>query len=360
MASRPPRPATPEPASLGSFRKWLARWQLRLALAFSAMLVIGSAPPLLFALGGVTGVRDPRPLQDVRRADAMINVLACQNGTWPSETEAVAPGKAASAAEAGLPSPTTSTGACGANTPARRAGPGVKLAPVRWALAFDSLFIVPGYVGWFLLSFAFLLLRGWPSHLAQRRVGRIDWPEIVLQLLCVIPVAAAAFDLAENGVTMIAIEDAVSNVLADDTVGDMHRATTCKLALFALSCLVAGGCALLAVARKALDDAARGGHALAGSVIDRVRRQPHNVVGFSTSLPDFDDGDGDTGPPDWRRVLRGVDRWIAASALLGLAAFATLMPALDTGTWLSAPAGCLLFVLQMACVLWRMRHPGRG
>jgi hypothetical protein len=340
-------------------RVWLARWQLRLALAFSAMLLIGSLPPLVFALAGATGVRDPLPLQDVRKADAMINLLACQNGTWPSDYQAVAPGKSASAAELEPASAAPGDRRCDASTPARRAGPGVRLAPVRWVLAFDSLLIVPGYVGWFLLAFAFALLRAWPPELRRRQVGRIDWQEVVLQLLCLIPVAAAAFDLAENGVTMIAIEDAVSNVLADDTVGDMHRATTCKWALFALSCAVAGLGTIAAAVRQAFDDAARGGGSMASSFIARMSRQPANVAGYAISLPD-DEGFIGGGPPTPLDVLRRLDRLLVASGLLGLAASVALMPSLDDGAWLSARAGVALFTAQVLCLLWRMWRPRRG
>ncbi|MGN6528892.1 MAG: hypothetical protein ACTHL8_21060 [Burkholderiaceae bacterium] len=357
MAERDAPPASPLPGSLGAFGGWLARRQRRLLVLFVALLAIGALPSLALRVVPVAGVRDPLPLQSVRGARAMIDVLACQNGSWPSQVQAVPPGKAASAAEVAAsappPPPPAATGSCDAAS-VPHDGPAVRLLPIRWVLALDSLGTVPGYAGLFMLALSFLFVRGWAADdRACLRPG-IDWRELVLQLACVVPAAAAAFDLAENGVTIIAIEDAVSGVLADDTVGDMHLATACKWGLFALSCALTAAIAVVGELRRLADGLwgrdtprelpaalARAVLVAAGSRLGLV----HGVRRIEV---------WDALPPALRSALSEVDGVLLASAAAGTIAWAALVPAGDALAPASTAAGIGAFILQMALVGWRI------
>jgi len=252
-----PLPRAPHASAIGlvDLRTWLARWRRRLLVAFVAMIAAGCLPTLVISVTHQDGVRNARPLQSVTTAGEMMRELTCQNGGWPSAREAVPPGKAASAAqwaasEAANATPTRKPPEAAAAACEQSSGAAVlpqtkavKLEPIRWVLGFDSLLVVPGYTGLFLLTFGFLFLRANPIAPGDEERVTVDRRELVLQLLCLVPAAAAAFDLAENGVTMMGIEDAVSRLLADSTVNDMHRATSLKWAFFGLSCGVAAGIA---------------------------------------------------------------------------------------------------------------------
>jgi hypothetical protein len=354
-----PSPA-PLPGSLGAFGAWLARRQRRLLLLFVALLATGAAPSLLLRALPVAGVRDPLPLQSVQSAREMVDVLACQNGSWPSQVQAVPPGKAASAAEeaasAPPPAPPATTSACAGAGHAPHDGPGVRLLPLRWVLALDSLAIVPGYTGLFMLALAFLFVRGWAADDPACARPGIDWRELVLQLACVVPAAAAAFDLAENGVTMIAVEDAVSGVLADDTVGDLHLASACKWGLFAASCALTAGVALAGELRRVLGGlpAADRRRTLPAAALQAVLAVAASRLGLLRGVRRIEGTDAL--PPELRRALSRADGLLLASAGAGLVACANLAPGAQAPAATAVGVGA--FVVQMGLVGWRIWRPG--
>jgi hypothetical protein len=53
-----------------------------------------------------------------------------------------------------------------------------------------------------------------------------------------VPVAAAFFDIAENGIMVRACEDAISHVLSNDILQDRALAMACKWALLGLSAAI--------------------------------------------------------------------------------------------------------------------------
>jgi len=59
-------------------------------------------------------------------------------------------------------------------------------------------------------------------------------------------VSAAIFDIAENGMTVRAAEDALERLLADPTVADVHLATTLKWSFIALASAALGAIVLRA------------------------------------------------------------------------------------------------------------------
>jgi hypothetical protein len=347
----PPVPHA-SPAALEQLSAWLARWQCRLAVLFAALLVIGSLPGVIYRLTDETGVRNPGPLQVVETAAAMVHVLACQNGSWPAPDVAVAPGKSASAAEISASAPPPPKRDCETAAPPVVANAGVKLMPVRWVLAFDSMFTVPGYTGWLLLATAWLFLHRQSPWRRARLKCKVDWREFALQLLCVLPVAAAAFDLAENGITMIAIEDAVSGILADETVRDMHLATTCKWALFAVSCGVVAVHAFAASANRARQEAAGSIPAARAPAED----MPPGVLAYAPALRATDGASADTqrDAPSWLSRHDGV---LLAAGACGVGVFLLLMPVPDVQAALRTGCGMALAALEMACIAWRMSHP---
>ena len=336
----------------------LQRRQRRLLVLFAALLATGFAATALLQVLPLTGVRNPTPLQQVLSADEMVNELACQNHGWPSPLDAVPPGKAASAndvaaSQAPRPAPVAN---CDAHTPAAPGGPGVALTPVRWALALDSLCIVPGYAGLFMLAFAFLFAREWPWVARPREDNGLHRREFVLMLVCVIPVAAAAFDLAENGITMVAIEDAVSRALADATVDDMHLATTCKWAFFGLSCFVAGALAIVGELRRALDGFLAERRVDDGFAPGVIHAHGVPVIGFATRQAGGDDWHA---PADWRSVLSELDLVLICSGIAGVVA------ALALQGWIAGPSmtasGVAMgaFTVQMIGLGWRIWASGR-
>lgn len=296
--------------------EWLERWRVRLLWLFTALVVLGIV--LGQAAQRFDGVDDPQTLQRARDAAAMVDELRTQNHGWPPAEQAVAPGDDSLASPAGLPiveSAASAASAASASTrsaaqasvpavPAQASAPSVQLLPIRWALAFDSLLVVPGYLGWFFLATGFLYLRWMRAAPPRRPAGRIDWREFLLQVLCVLPAAAAAFDWAENGITMLAIEDAVAGVLADATVHDMNLATWWKWTLIAFSAALVAMLAVVAVARSG------------------------------------------------RR-----DTVLLASAVLGALAFVTLWPLAEPLSAARALLGMLLLASQMGCVGRRIVHP---
>jgi hypothetical protein len=106
---------------------------------------------------------------------------------------------------------------------ARDDGQGPGYGTLRCQLFFDSVGLVPGYVG-LLLLFSLGLGRGAGVRNAVAR-----------HLLCAPAVAAGLFDIAENSMTGRALEDYQRIVLADATVADVTHASLVKWALLALA-----------------------------------------------------------------------------------------------------------------------------
>ena len=296
---------------------------------FTAMLAlgIGLSAGLRTHYAHKSEIHDLFPLQNATDAAAMVKALTQQNGgRWPSDCVAPPPGKAiavdpaASATPAAQPEPAASaptapvaTTACGNPGTAGSPAPvSVDLLPVRLLLAVDSLLIVPGYLGWFMLSLLFLLPR-YPGERARVRSTSLDWHELLLQLCCLVPATGAAFDLAENGITVLGIEDAISYVLADDLVADMHVASTWKWWLFAASsALVSAGAAWAVI---------------------HARRRPATIAGAEPA-------------PEGGAAAAGLaSRWLVVATLLG-----PVNVVLLSGNAWSAPAA--LAAMSLAAVQW--------
>lgn len=105
-------------------------------------------------------------------------------------------------------------------------------------LLFDSLLLVPGYTG--LLVFFTLSL-----------VARAGLRGALPHALCMPALAAALFDLAENGMTVRAADHLLFLVLADAAVLDVHDAAVVKWWLLAIAAGVVGVAALAAALRAA-------------------------------------------------------------------------------------------------------------
>jgi hypothetical protein len=96
----------------------------------------------------------------------------------------------------------------------------VSIWPLRTEMFIDSTLLEPAYGGLFILYLT--ALRG-----LSRRRGSIGW-DWTLQLACLLVACGIAFDLAENGMTVRAAEDAITHLLAQGTVDDAHQATQFK------------------------------------------------------------------------------------------------------------------------------------
>jgi hypothetical protein len=119
---------------------------------------------------------------------------------------------------------------------------GASINRLRCHLFVDSMFFVPGYVG--LLGLLTLSL--------ARRAGMHNvW---LCHLLCVPAVAAGLFDIAENGITIVAAEELLIRLLSDATVLDLRLASLTKWWLAAAAFALVGLLALRAV-RSVADDA---------------------------------------------------------------------------------------------------------
>lgn len=100
-------------------------------------------------------------------------------------------------------------------------------------LLFDSLLLIPGYIG--LLIFFTL---GLTAHAGLRGV--------LPHAFCMPALAAALFDLAENGMTVRAADHFLFLVLADAAVQDVHDAARVKWWMLAIAAGVLGIVALVA------------------------------------------------------------------------------------------------------------------
>jgi len=114
---------------------------------------------------------------------------------------------------------------------------GASINRLRCHLFVDSLVFVPGYVGLLVLL-----------TLALARCGGIEavW---LRHLLCVPAVAAGLFDIAENGITIVAAEELLMRLLSDATVLDVRLASLIKWWLAGLAFACVGGLALFALRR---------------------------------------------------------------------------------------------------------------
>ena len=110
--------------------------------------------------------------------------------------------------------------------------------PLRTQMLVDSLALEPAYGGLLLLTLLALRRRtngptppGW------------DWP---LQFTCLLLACGVMCDLAENGMTVRAAEDALHHLLAQGTVDDVHLATQLKWGFLGAAMAATGGLALRA------------------------------------------------------------------------------------------------------------------
>jgi len=134
-------------------------------------------------------------------------------------------------------SPTDAASAAHAPTSAT-----VSIAPLRWMMFIDSMVIVSAYLG-LLISFMITLYGFLPSGRGQGAGREEAWWKVhdwTLQFACLLAVAAAVFDVAENGMTVRAAEDSLERLLADPTVADVHLATQLKWTLIACASLALG------------------------------------------------------------------------------------------------------------------------
>jgi hypothetical protein len=128
---------------------------------------------------------------------------------------------------------------CGLNDrfePDGYAPDGPYFGTLRCHLFVDSLGFVPGYVG--LLTIFTLLL----APIAGLR------RTLLVHALCVPAIAAGLFDIAENGMTILAAENLMDGLLVDATVQDVRLASLCKWSLVAAAFAVLAGLAWRAVA----------------------------------------------------------------------------------------------------------------
>jgi hypothetical protein len=208
---------------------------LRVALAAALLAILVLAAIARFA----PGVRSVGELAQAVSAAALVDAMTRQNGgRWPAPETAPPPGlqdltpaQIASAAEPAIAAPRAAAGA----SPDL---PQVRLTWLRAGLAVDSLLLMPSWLGALLLCVALVVRRSWSDEDFRPWRALLSAKEMGLHLLCVVPVVAASFDIAENGLLIRSCEDAVSYVLSDDLVRDRAVATTCKWALLAASGLL--------------------------------------------------------------------------------------------------------------------------
>jgi hypothetical protein len=137
--------------------------------------------------------------------------------------------------------------------PGQPAAAVVSIKPLRAMLFVDSLVLVPSYTGLLLVYIVVFHHLGFPPRRWHYEGGeKIEGREWWLQLACLLVVIAGVFDIAENGMTMRAAEDALERLLADPTVADVHLATSLKWAFIALAIIVAGTLALKTSGRPEL------------------------------------------------------------------------------------------------------------
>ena len=141
---------------------------------------------------------------------------------------------------------------------AQPAATGGGFGTLRCQLFFDSIGLVPAYVG-LLLFFSLALGRAAGMHGTVLRHG-----------LCAPAVAAGLFDIAENGMTGRALEDFLLVVLADATVRDVMTASLGKWALLALAFALLAALALAAARRGRTSPGGRPGWLVAAAALGGV------------------------------------------------------------------------------------------
>lgn len=184
-----------------------------------------------------------------------INTSSC-SGPWPCDTlQALANAQDAQAFEqavqrvalpvkqslVGRIAPAAASAAAAASGPALPALVATSILPLRSMLLFDSVMLVPAYVGLLLLYMVLLQPLVYPPQPrapdAPPHVPRQEW---WLHAACLLAVAAGVFDIAENGMTTRAAEDALDHLLADPTVMDVQLATLLKWQLIGAAIAVLG------------------------------------------------------------------------------------------------------------------------
>lgn len=214
-------------------KEWLLRWGRSWLLLGSVLLVgglLGAYATARMYAGHVVGGPD---LQTFTTAKELSDRLKQQAADWPPVEESVLPGRNSLAEKAASPA---------------QKDPGqvrtVELFYFRVVQSFDSFGIVLGYVMLFLCEYLVLSLCFPREPSVDRQGNGLSGWELGLHGLCFMPVAAGVFDLAENAVTLVAAEDAVSYVLADETVRDMHALSVWKWSMLGMSCISLSGLAL--------------------------------------------------------------------------------------------------------------------
>jgi hypothetical protein len=238
--SMPPDAPPQPPAGTGpqavarpqfSLRSWLLR-HLRLLLA-----VLGGT--MLSALIAIQS----------------INTSSC-SGSWPCDTlQSLARAKDAQAFEqavqgvalpvkqslVGRVAPAAASAAYAASGPSVPALVATSILPLRSMLLFDSLLLVPAYVGLLLLYLVLLQPLAYPPPARlPEEPPQVPLREWWLHAACLLAVAAGVFDIAENGMTVRAAEDALDHLLADPTVRDVQLATLLKWQLIGAATAVLG------------------------------------------------------------------------------------------------------------------------
>jgi hypothetical protein len=238
-------PELPQPG-LKHFLHQHGRWLVK---ALASIGVLGLLATFVISIALHGSVHDVQSLSAPRTAEDFVGEMSRQNDRhWVDPAyvphpgqEALSPDQLALAASAPTPANRTSG--------VRRDKPEVDIRPLRIALFIDSLMIVPAYLGLLLLEILLCAnLVDWQGA-STSRDARMSHQELRLHLLCMVPVAAALFDITENGIIVRACEDAISHVLSNGILEDRALATECKWVLLGLSAAILARLALRALPR---------------------------------------------------------------------------------------------------------------
>jgi hypothetical protein len=187
---------------------WARNWEWRQRIALVVLLVIATASTLILWLV----LSPPGPegnAVDLELARDQAGFMAVFNQGWRQDTNTL----------------------CGLDDnlrPDGHATDGAYFGTLRCHLFADSLGLVPGYVG-LLVFFTLLLARiAGVSHV------------LAVHALCIPAIAAGVFDIAENGMTILAAENLMDGLLVDATVMDVRLASVWKWSLAAAAFAVVG------------------------------------------------------------------------------------------------------------------------
>lgn len=137
--------------------------------------------------------------------------------------------------------PVAASAAYAASGPAVPALVATSILPLRSMLLVDSVMLVPAYVGLLLLYLVLLQPMVYPAPPPDPALPpQVPAREWWLHAACLLAVAAGVFDIAENGMTVRAAEDALDHLLADPTVADVQLATLLKWQLIGAATGVVG------------------------------------------------------------------------------------------------------------------------